>query len=167
MTNKMDRKVDIARGNADRKAVDIYDFSDTSKMRGAWHLLLVLTSKTVTMTRRIVVCEQLREYQAMFPCLKCKIHFAERLNAHPPEAEIDDEDGLFKWTVEFMNSINKRLGKPLYDYTRLYIMFHDIGYKTCAEDCGENAPKPIPIQPNNAASVSASKFIRYNPYRNI
>ena len=116
----------------------IYDFSDTTKMRGAWKILLIITATANTIEKKRIVCEQIRSCYTFFQCAKCKKHFGQYLINHPPEVEIDKIDGLFDWIIDFMNVIQKRLGKPLYEKKILYPMFHENGMVTCNDDCAEN-----------------------------
>jgi hypothetical protein len=117
----------------------IYDFSDTSKMRGMWCKMLIDAAKADKSTKEeiLYVCGQLRTLCEFFPCLNCKLHFKEYLSNHPPELVINDKDGLFIWTYEFLNSVNSKLNKPLYDYKIIYPIFHNIGYMLCDSSCGE------------------------------
>ena len=120
----------------------IYDFSDTSKMRGEWHMLLVITATADTPIKKRIVCEQIRSCHKYFQCLKCKKHFGRYLISHPPEVELDKEDGLFDWIIVFMNVIQERLGKELYDRNILYPMFHEVGMIMCQEKCAEDDITP-------------------------
>lgn len=107
----------------------MYDFSDTSKMRGTWFKMLIDASKADKSSReeKIIVCGQFRTLCEYFPCAHCKQHFKMRLLNYPPELVINDKDGLFMWTYEFMNSVNLRLNKPLYEYSITYSIFHISG----------------------------------------
>jgi hypothetical protein len=97
--------------------------------------MLLNAAMAITMIAKKVVCEQFRACHSHFPCEDCKTHFGIYLMSHPPEAEIDELDGLFDWVVDFLNSVCARTGKPLYDRKILYPMFHESGYITCDSTC--------------------------------
>lgn len=115
----------------------IYDFSDTSKMRGAWHKMFCDAAKAdgSTHEERVVVCGQIRYHCEHFQCLKCKAHFVRYLDVNPPEAAVEKKDGLFDWTLDFANSVSKAKGKELYDRKIIYPMFHSGAYLTCDSGC--------------------------------
>ena len=115
----------------------IYDFSDTTKMRGAWHKMFCDAAKAdgSTHEERVVVCGQIRYYCEHFQCLKCKAHFVRYLDVNPPEAAVERKDGLFDWTLDFANSVSKAKNKQQYDRETLYPMFHSGAYLTCDSGC--------------------------------
>ena len=75
------------------------------------------------------------------PCLKCKNHATEYLGQNSPELYLNtynqsgDLIGMFKWTWQFHNDVNKRLGKKILDYTTAYKMYTDESV-LCSSDCG-------------------------------
>lgn len=119
----------------------IYDFSDTSKMRGAWHKMFCDAAKAdgSTHEERVIVCSQIRNHCEHFQCLKCKAHYVRYLDNNPPEGSIEKKDGLFDWTLEFANSVSKAKGKELYDRKIIYPMFHSGAYLTCDSGCDSRA----------------------------
>jgi len=128
----------------------IYDFADTTKMRGCWMKMLIDTSFIESPEEAKFICKQFRRLQERFFCSICKKHFAEYLLTHPPEVVKDNKDGLFFWVVDFMNAVNKRLGKEEYDGFTLYSMFHDMDYVKCSKECGDKEPShttPLPKRP--------------------
>lgn len=118
---------------------DMYNFADTRKMRGAWLVLLVNTADVDYLSRpeKLFVCRQIRKLQENFPCKSCKQHFLDYILESPPEFAIDKKDGLFTWIVNLMNNINRRIGKPQYNYKIMYALFHNGGIEPCSENCGD------------------------------
>jgi len=113
----------------------IYDFSIRDKLRGAWLVLLCNTAGVGSANEQAVVCKQIRRLCEYFPCLECKGHFEKYLRMFPPEDKIGISVGLFNWTIDFMNSICRRLGKEEYQHYILYKIFHEVGYGVCDKNC--------------------------------
>ena len=133
----------------------IYDFADTTKMRGAWLVLLINSAEadSSTQQQRALFCRQLRKLRDRFPCLDCKQHFSAYIADYPPEhATFLSSDGLFDWVVDCMNSINRRLKKQLYSPAVLYQMFHGDGVAPCESFCSESH---APAAPPKGARVGA------------
>lgn len=77
------------------------------------------------------------------PCLECRNHMTNYLNAHPL-SQVNIKD-LFKYTVEFHNAVNKRLNKPLIsleDATNLYTAIASV---PCSSGCS-NSPAVTPTE---------------------
>ena len=108
----------------------IYDFSNRSKYRGAWFTMLVNTYIADNEAERLFVCHQIRKLQLFFPCLECKEHFGQYLISHPPELEASTRYGLFNWVIDFMSAVNKRIGKPEYDYKIIKKQFETFGFES-------------------------------------
>ena len=54
-----------------------------------------------------------QEFASVIPCPMCAGHFAEVLKENPfPES--DDPLVLFRWSVHVHNTVNARLGKPIF-----------------------------------------------------
>lgn len=58
-----------------------------------------------------------------FPCAKCIVHFKNYLKTNNPTKYLNVKDGLFKWSVEFHNSVNARLGKPVITLVEAYKLY--------------------------------------------
>ena len=130
----------------------IYDFADTSKMRGAWMILMMLSAKADrgNMQEKLLFCSQIRTVQNIFPCSDCKEHFGEYISAHSPEAVFLSGNSLFDWVVGAMNEVQIRLKKPLYDIDMLYPMFHGSGVVPCTSTCSAGD--------KNGSQVSGATF---------
>lgn len=73
---------------------------------------------------------------AYFPCMKCRTHAKEYVKSKPlmPAVRSLDKLSLFKWTVDFHNAVNLRLGKPMINWQQAEKMWSGEG--VCLEDCG-------------------------------
>lgn len=116
-----------------------YDFSITSKMRGMWFKIILdsVGADEGDNMEKIVYLRQFRRLQQHFPCAMCKKHFGEYILMYPPEQVMNLKEGFFNYIVEFMNSINRRIGKEEYDRNILYGMVHTSTTSIlCTKDCG-------------------------------
>lgn len=53
----------------------------------------------------------------ILPCKDCRHHFKNGIeNIMPIEKNLESRDKLSRWLVDFHNSVNKRLGKPIQSY---------------------------------------------------
>jgi Erv1 / Alr family len=61
----------------------------------------------------------------LIPCKKCQEHataFIEQ-HRHLLNTICSGRENLFKFFVDFHNTVNKRLGKPIYSYEEAYILY--------------------------------------------
>ncbi|KPJ02174.1 PREDICTED: FAD-linked sulfhydryl oxidase ALR [Papilio xuthus] len=58
-----------------------------------------------------------------YPCEPCAIDFREDIKAHPPKTKTRDE--LAKWLCERHNTVNKKLGKPVFDCSKVHERWRD------------------------------------------
>lgn len=92
-----------------------------------------------------------------FKCKHCQPHFRKYINDHPIENYFNIKDkkgidiGIFKWTWEFHNAVNLRLGKyqPTLEESYEYYTNNTIGACT---DCGQN--KDISIKNKKDKNIS-------------
>ena len=61
----------------------------------------------------------------IIPCPDCKAHFTDFLKVSPPQATCGDV--LDKWLVDFHNTVNKRLNKPVITLAEASQMYNTDG----------------------------------------
>ena len=65
--------------------------------------------------------QQMRDFLTLFaqvfPCGSCATHFRQLMIEHPPA--VDSRQDLSLWMCNAHNSVNQRLGKPLFDCNRI------------------------------------------------
>lgn len=95
-----------------------------------------------------------------FPCLKCRKHIGEYMDSHPFEPywnlkdALGEDIGMFKWSWEFHNEVNRRLGKPYVSWDDALRIFTDGSFEVCSLGCGlEEHPAGQPA--TNSASQPA------------
>ena len=115
-----------------------YNFSDCSKLRGAWFVILSNSCYTADPITDKIFCKQLRVLQDCFPIDSDAEFFGDYLLQNPPEEQIGELMGMFIWTVNYMNAYRRYTGAQEYQRYILYKEFHEPGFNTCQE-CGDSA----------------------------
>lgn len=84
----------------------------------------------------------MKSLRESFPCLTCRSHIEEYMKTHPfdPFWSITDpttgrDIGLFMWAWNFHNAVNRRLNKPIVDWTTAVGLFYDDN-SVCSLECG-------------------------------
>jgi len=73
----------------------------------------------------------------VLPCETCRTHFTELLKTYPYTPSLGSRDALARWSVNAHNIVNRRLGKPEYDFATVAQSYESIRGKTCeAKTCG-------------------------------
>lgn len=118
----------------------MYDWSNPKRVGpGVWYMFMLMSRYAEDKAERAWICAQIRLFCDHFKCGDCSGHCKKYIEQHPPECSINSKYGLFHWVVTFMNAVNKRLGKPLYDENILFRIFDEPEFKFCSADC--NASK--------------------------
>lgn len=58
----------------------------------------------------------MEDLAANFKCVVCQPHLQAFLARYPPATYLSREDGLWRWTVDLHNDVNRRTGKPIVSY---------------------------------------------------
>lgn len=69
-------------------------------------------------------------------CQECRQHALKYLKKHPLTDRWSDKMGMFYWSVDFHNWVNKRLGKPQVPRDVAYNHFKYLQETICTEGCG-------------------------------
>lgn len=127
---------------------------------GAWTLLEAEALEARTYQQQVEYAKYVRRTQKNFPCTHCKKHFADYLVYDPPEKSIDPNDryAMARWIWKFHNAVNKRLGKPFYDWNT-FIGKHEPDVGVCSAGC-ESAGGPF-------TRIHDSSLISKNPLLSV
>jgi hypothetical protein len=145
---------------------DMYNFADPRKVGpGAWFTMHVNSMDAEGKPEELrLVIRQIENFCEFFKCGECKGHCKEYMKQNPPINVINVPFGLFYWTVEFRNAVNRRLGKPTYDPKKMFDIFSSSDFMVCQEGCGDhtntnivNTPSSLPT---NVNSISNPQDIR-------
>jgi hypothetical protein len=121
---------------------------------GIWFNMHLDAVTALTKSEQMAVIVRIRKLQSRFPCSKCKVHFEEYLERHPPEQICgESEDSLFRWTVDFHNAVNSFTGKPQVDYSEARSIYQEESI-FCTADCTETTETPV----QRLSEVSKSGF---------
>ena len=77
--------------------------------------------------------EDKRHYQIFFenlhtviPCYKCSVNYVKHLNELPLDSTaLKSNKGLFEWTVDLHNVVNRNLGKQVWSYEKARSYYTD------------------------------------------
>lgn len=88
--------------------------------RSTWAFLHITAAKyPVTPTREDMsnAIRLIDVLTKMFPCSECREHFKQLVSSFPPRVSSQEEFSM--WMCEAHNIVNRRLGKPIFDCSRL------------------------------------------------
>jgi hypothetical protein len=104
---------------------------------GIWFMLHLQSAHADTDELKRAFIQNVKTLGQHFPCDQCRPHFAAYIQTH-----VNKPRGLFQWTWEFHDSVNKRLGKTTVPFEEAWNQFRS---KTavCTDDCGETAPPQV------------------------
>ena len=96
---------------------------------GIWFSIHIMAAAATTAERKKAFYIFIRTLVAALKCPTCRKHAMEYVKENPPEEfpYTTDEEGnditLFEWSRIFHNVVNKRLGKPEYDFKSVYPIY--------------------------------------------
>jgi hypothetical protein len=106
---------------------------------GIWFNMHLDAAEAKTRAEQVLAVQRFRRLQQRFPCLKCKEHFKEYLDRHPPEQIVGtSQEALFRWSVEFHNAVNAFTGKAQVSYTDAHNIFYIPDFIVCSADCTDS-----------------------------
>jgi len=108
---------------------------------GIWFCLHLNAACAQTNIQKQVFVEQVTMLGEHFPCENCKKHFNKYITEHPISNYMNVENGLFRWTWEFHESVNKRLGKKGVSFEEALSKFTSTN-AICTDECGEDEVQP-------------------------
>jgi hypothetical protein len=71
--------------------------------------------------------------------------------------------GMYRWSWEFHNSVNERLGKQVMTWDMALTLYTDIDTGVCAKDCGDGPPSVS----EKKSEKKRSEIIYINPYNSL
>ena len=126
-------------------------FNDIEKIGpGLWYKIHMDAIKAITLPLKESFVVNINALCDGFPCKNCQPHFRKFINDNPLKKYFEVKDGIFKWTWELHNDVNKRLGKicPTYEEAyNYYFSSHINGCYTCGGKREEIAFEPIKSLP--------------------
>ena len=87
---------------------------------GLWHSIHMLAYVSRTYPERLRFMNMVNHIISGIDCVYCWNHVESNLRQLPPWSEQywgpGDELGMFRWSVDFHNVVNRMLGKPEFSY---------------------------------------------------
>lgn len=108
-------------------------------LTGIWYTIHSMALFSTSREKMEFYVEYINYLSNNFPCTKCIIHFKNYIKNNNPSKYFNVKDGLFKWSVEFHNAVNVRLGKPVITLAEAYKIY--TVHNVCT-DCGSNTQIP-------------------------
>lgn len=72
----------------------------------------------------------------VLPCGVCRQHYAKSIEqTNPIEPALKNRDTLSRWLVDFHNTVNKRLNKPIVSYESVKEKYDALSGKCSADTC--------------------------------
>ncbi|CAF4864539.1 FAD-linked sulfhydryl oxidase ALR [Pieris napi] len=62
-------------------------------------------------------------FSQFYPCEPCALDFQDDIKKHPPKTKTREE--LAKWLCDRHNTVNKKLGKPMFDCSKVHERWKD------------------------------------------
>lgn len=111
---------------------------------GVWYIIHFTAKKAgeTGYTSKKQFMDLMSDLRANFPCETCRKHIGQYLDSHPFDSYFtriqpgtQKDIGLFLWSVEFHNTVNKRLGKQVLTEAQAIDLFYNEN-NSCSLDCG-------------------------------
>lgn len=106
---------------------------------GVWWTLHIEAARAVTIEKKLQFIERLKTTIEFLPCEKCRAHAKEYVAKNPVSQERymnryqgEEDIGMSYYVWEFHEVVNKRLGKPSFDW-KLVIPRYRYGEKRCSQ----------------------------------
>lgn len=123
----------------------MYDFTDPKRLGpGAWTYMHAIGMwANGDKLKEEHACEIFEFFCLIFKCMECNGHCNHHvLEVDPPRKYIGIPYGIFDWTVDFRNAVQKRLGRSnFYDLQTMRQIFSDKTFMACSEGCSEDSEK--------------------------
>ena len=128
---------------------------------GMWYLIHKRAQRAATEEKKREFVTFIKEVRDDMHCQLCRTHMTEYLLMNPLEpfwniTYLGVEVGLFKWTWNFHNAVNIRLGKPFIDWNTAFNMYYGtiVPVSVC-KDCDTNL---YPISFKGSSTTNNSKI---------
>ena len=87
------------------------------------HMMSLKYSNSPSYNEKRTMKNLLNNISHFLPCDKCRNHAVEYMNNNDLDIATTNTDTLFRFLVDFHNSVNKRLGKPIMGVNTAYTIY--------------------------------------------
>lgn len=114
---------------------------------GVWFCIHTVAAQVKTYNDLVQAIKHIEGIIDNLKCGKCRHHAHEYLRKHPLKQCLDCKHTahkggiarcLFHWTVDFHNTVNAFLGKPIIGYDLAYTFYSEPTFEVCNTDCGSD-----------------------------
>lgn len=91
---------------------------------GIWYMIHKSAALAIDDKNKLLFLTIIEWVKDNFPCEICRQHIQQYVVDNPPIKYFNERDGLFIWSWEFHNVVNKRLNKPYMPYKEAYEIYH-------------------------------------------
>lgn len=101
-----------------------------AKSQGVWVVLHTQSFLATTHDKQKAFIKLLRSTIKYFPCSECSVHAQDYIDRNPPRVgnniRYSSAPAVFVYMFEFHNFVNRRLGKPLADFSTIYEYYKNL-----------------------------------------
>lgn len=109
-------------------------FSDSTQYSGIWFSIHTIALKATTPAQIECAIFMIKAIIDSLKCANCRAHGQEYWRTHDVYSYLRHEKGLFYYTVDFHNKVNKDLGKPVLKREEALNIYQES--TICTEGCG-------------------------------
>jgi hypothetical protein len=146
-------------------ADDSFDFessfnkiSNPENYAGIWFSIHAFAKRCDLISRADIFNLYIRSIILELKCLNCKKHAIDYVQNNEINYDLVSTipNYLFLWTVDFHNTVNRRIGKPVLTYEEAFSLFED--NEVCT-DCGHKDDMPNEDRTSNSRKEVESDLI--------
>jgi hypothetical protein len=132
-------------------------FADIQRIGpGIWYVIHLQAARATTPELQNAFISNTIALANNFKCQKCKVHFLKYIEKFPLQQWTqplpNTIPGLFAWTVNFHNEVNRFLKKPIMAIEDAYKIYTDDELGACF-NCGSETPSNTPLLVHGPAQV--------------
>ena len=91
-----------------------------------WYRLHMMTfeyPEVATQKDKVMAINYFKEVEKLLPCVKCRVHYRENLEANPIQYNVDTRDELVRWLIDLHNKVNVQTGKRILSYDEAIALY--------------------------------------------
>lgn len=143
----------------------LYNFADNSKYRGTWDTWLRDTANAESTEHLLWICRSIRNFTTDAKCITCRDHSHKYVGENPPEKHVESRQTFLLYLVTFMNFVQKRKHKLLYNPEIIWKYYTTDNREPCiGNDCEKHSEshQPPKIVSRNLTNVVDQHYKQTN-----
>jgi hypothetical protein len=141
---------------------EISKFANTENYTGIWFVIHLMAVYATTPEKKLAFVDMMHQISRNLKCEKCRSHALDYIQKYPIQEYFDDiiddygrDVGIFKWSWDFHNAVNKRLKKPGLEWEIAYKLYSDDTFAVCKLDCDKTVKNGSKNESKNGATNGA------------